>query len=51
MERLLLHMRRWGNDGAVSNAWNELIRVHDQEVTATVVARRVLRRDEARPAA
>jgi hypothetical protein len=44
-------MRRWGNDGAVTNARRELIRVHDQEVAATVVARRVLRRDQERPAA
>jgi hypothetical protein len=51
MERLLLRMRRWGNDGAVSNARNELIRAHDREVTATVVARRVFDRDTRRVAA
>ena len=51
MERLLLRMRRWGNDGAVTTARNELIRVHDQEVAATIVARRVFARDAMRVAA
>ncbi len=51
MGRLLLRMRRWGNDGAVRNARNELIRVRDREVAATVVARRVDDRDTTRVAA
>jgi hypothetical protein len=51
MGRLLLRMRRWGNDGALTNARTELIRVHDQEVAATVVARRVFDRDASRVAA
>jgi hypothetical protein len=51
MDRLLLRMRRWGNDGAVTNARRELIRVHDEHVTATVVARRVFDRDTTRVAA
>ena len=51
MERLLLRMRRWGNDGAVTNARTELIRAHDEQVAARVVARRVSGRDAARVAA
>jgi hypothetical protein len=51
MERLLLRMRRWGNDGAVTNARRELIRVHDEHIAATVVARRVFDRDTTRVAA
>jgi hypothetical protein len=50
MDRWLLRMRRWGNDGAVTNARAELIRAHDLEVAATVVARRVLARDVRRAA-
>ena len=37
----MLRMRRWGNGGAVSNARTELTRAHDQQVAASVVARRV----------
>ena len=48
MERLLLRMRRWGNEGAVTNARIELIRAHDMEVAASVVARRVGQRDTLR---
>jgi hypothetical protein len=51
MDRLLLRMRRWGNDGAVTNARAELIRARDREVAATVLARRVLDRDARRVAA
>jgi hypothetical protein len=48
MEHLLLRMRRWGNDGAVTNARRELIRAHDDQVAARVVARRVQFRDRTR---
>ena len=51
MDRLLLRIRHWGNDGAVTNARAELIRVRDREVAAIVVARRVLDRDAIRVAA
>jgi hypothetical protein len=48
MDRLLLRMRRWGNDGAVTNARAELIRAREREVAATIVARRVVARDTSR---
>ena len=51
MGRLLLRMRRWGNDGALTNVRTELIRFHDQQVAASVLARRVQDRDAPRVAA
>ncbi|MBV9952038.1 MAG: hypothetical protein JO291_08815 [Acidimicrobiia bacterium] len=48
MDRLLLRMRRWGNDGAVVNARAELIRARERQAAATIVARRVVARDAVR---
>ena len=51
MNRLMLIMRRWGNDGAVANAHTELVLADDQALVATTVEMRVRHRDTARAAA
>ena len=51
MNRLLILVRRWGNDGAVTNARTELVLADDNARVSTYVGARVHDRDVARVAA